>query len=63
MPKYYITHAFTAKFTTEIDAENLKEATKKSNDIFATEHFGQAYDVDGDITYIEDANGNKIYEN
>lgn len=51
--KYYVTYQITAKYTAEVEADNLDEALKKANLKQNEEDFGVAEDVQGKIMYAE----------
>ena len=51
--KYYVTYQITAKYTAEVEADNLDDALKKANLKQNEEDFGVAEDVQGKIMYAE----------
>lgn len=60
--KYYVVHKVEARYRTEVEAENLEDAKKKADENFFDADFGDAEDIDGEITMVEDENGNYLYE-
>lgn len=62
MTKYYVSYKVEAKYTAEVEAENLEDAKKKAESDFFDANFGEAFDIDGETIYVEDEEGNFLWE-
>ena len=60
--KYWVTHSVTARYVSEVDADNIEEAIKKADIEFSEADFGEAKDIDGNAIVVEDENGNYVWE-
>lgn len=60
--KFYVTHRVTARYISEVEADNIQEALTKANEEFSEADFGEAEDIDGEAVNIEDENGNRRWE-
>ena len=60
--KFYVTFKVDARFTAEVEADDLETARKIAEKQFSETDFGEAEDIDGDIVTIEDEAGGYLYE-
>lgn len=60
--KYYVRFKIDARYTVEIEADNLEEAREKANDEYIDADFGEAEDINGEAISVEDEDGNIIWE-
>lgn len=61
--KYYVNYTVEARYIAEVEADSLEEAMELAQDKFFEANFGEAEDIDGDVIYIEDNDGNYVWEN
>ena len=62
MKKYFVTFRVDARFTTEVDAETLKDAMEQARLNFSEANFGDAEDIDGDPVSVTDEDDNFVWE-
>lgn len=60
--KHYVTFKIEARYIAEVDADTLEEAKEKANLKFADADFGSATDIEGEAIFVEDENGNYLWE-
>ncbi|MBO5435294.1 hypothetical protein J6A31_05715 [bacterium] len=60
--KYYVKYRIEARYEAEVEANNIEDAIKKSNEMLSNADFGEASDIDGDAVAIETDDGNRIWE-
>jgi len=60
--KYRVTFKIDARYSTEVEADNLEEARKKANEKYFDADFGEANDIDGEDIIIEDENDNCVWK-
>lgn len=57
---YYVVFRVNSKYTAAVRARTLEEAKKQGEKEFSEADFGEAEDVDGDISYVEDEDGERL---
>ena len=62
MPKFYVNFRMTSRYIVEIEADNIEAAKKEAEHMFSEADFGEAPDIDGDVIYIENENGDRLSE-
>lgn len=62
MKTYYVTYRIDARYISEVQADNLKDALELAEIDFCDANFGDAQDIDGEKIIVEDENGNYILE-
>jgi phosphomannomutase len=60
--KYYVTYSFRARYNAEVEADSLEEAMEKAEMEYWDADFGAAEDIDGNAIFVEDENGNHVWE-
>ena len=60
--KFYVTHRITARYISEVEADNVQEALTKSNEKFSEADFGEATDIDGEAVNVENESGKRLWE-
>ena len=60
--KYYVEYSFRARYTAEVEADNLEEAMEKAEMEYYDADFGAAEDIDGDVIFVENEDGERIWE-
>jgi len=60
--KNAVTFKIDARYSTEVEADNLEEARKKANEKYFDADFGEANDIDGEDIIIEDENDNCVWK-
>ena len=60
--KYYVEYKIEARYMTEVEANSLEEAKQKADGKFFDANFGEAYEIDGVIAFVENEVGNYLYE-
>ena len=60
--KYYVKYAVKARYLAEVEADSLEAAMRLAEDKFFEANFGEAEDIDGDVIYVEDNDGNYVWE-
>lgn len=58
--RYRIGFRLSARYIAEVEANSLKEAKEIANEQYENADFGEAEDIDGEIKFVEDKNGNRI---
>ena len=61
--KYNVCIEFTARYTTFVEADNLEEADEIAEERYTDADFGEARDIDGELCYIEDEDGERVVDN
>lgn len=59
--KYYITYKIDARYTVEVEANDLDEAKKKADAEITDVDFGAAEDIDSEVVTAEDEEGYTYY--
>lgn len=59
---YTVDYIMHGHYTVEVEANSIEEAKSKSELIFSEADFGEASNIDGDLYWIEDENGEVEYE-
>lgn len=62
MPKFYVNFKMTSRYIAEVEAKNIETAKKEAARMFSEADFGEASDIDGDVIYIENENGDRLSE-
>ena len=62
MPKFYVNIKMSAYYAAEVDAENIEKAKKEAEQMFSDADFGEASDIDGDVIYVENEIGTRVWE-
>lgn len=62
MNTYYVTYRVDARYTAEVQADNLEDALELAGIVFSDANFGDAQDIDGEQITVEDESGNYIWE-
>ena len=58
--KYYVTYKVEARYTVEVEAGSIEEASEKADCEFFDADFGVAEDINGEEMFIEDESGNCV---
>lgn len=60
--KYWVTYKIDARYIAEVEANSIAEALDKGLDKYYEADFGEAEMIDAEETYVEDENGNFVWE-
>ena len=60
--KYYVTIKVDARYIARVDADDVESAKGKALEAFQEADFGDAEDIDGEATVVEDADGNYVWD-
>ena len=60
--KYYVTYKIDARYIAEVEANDLNEAMIIAKGKYYDADFGEATDIEGEEIFVEDENGNFIWE-
>ena len=58
--KYRIHYKVTSRYIAETEASSIDEAKAVAEYMFSEADFGESEEIEGEITHIEDENGNYI---
>ena len=54
--KYYVTYKIDARYTTEVEADNFKDALNNAVNNFVDADFGEAEDIEAEPIIVENEN-------
>ena len=60
--QFFAAYRIDARFIAAVTANDLEEAKKVAEAEYIAADFGAATDIDGEATFIEDENGNILWE-
>ena len=55
--KYFVDFTVKGYYTAEVEADNLDEAKEKAASAFSEADFGELFDAESKMRFIEDENG------